>query len=136
MERLTLSVVRLILIAFVLTFVAVGCGDDDGKAAPADISGVWQGPYTTPQEAGTLTLSIQQQGSSVTGTYQAVYAGAEGEGVSDGTVSGTYANGVATITLSGEGGGITATVSFSGNTASGTATMEDGELTFTLQKQS
>ncbi len=135
MERLTLSVVRLVLSAFVLSIVAVGC-DGDGEAAPADISGVWQGPYTTPVQSGTIIFSIQQQGSSVTGTWQALWTRAEAEGVLSGTISGTYANGVATITLLGEGDGITAAISFSGNTALGTGTTDEGELTFTLQKQS
>ena len=101
-----------LLALFSLTLLVTGCGDGDGDskaAAPQNISGVWKGTWTSQEGTGHITVTTQQSGKDVAGSFSVE---AEGRVVESGTFSGTYENGV--LLIAGPEGD---TVHFQGNTA-------------------
>jgi len=101
-----------LLALFSLTLLVTGCGDGDGDskgAAPQNISGVWKGTWTSQEGTGLITVTTQQSGKDVAGSFSVE---AEGRVVESGTFSGTYENGV--LLIAGPEGD---SVHFQGNTA-------------------
>jgi hypothetical protein len=102
----------LLLALFSLTLLVTGCGDGDGDskgAAPKDISGVWHGTWTSQEGTAHITVTTEQSGKDVAGSFSIE---AEGRVVETGTFSGTYENGV--LLIAGPEGD---SVHFQGNTA-------------------
>ena len=121
--------VILLLAVFALSLITFGCGGGDGDskgAAPTNISGVWEGPFTSETgEPGRITVMMEQTGKNIAGTFSIEAGGRVWE---SGTFSGTYENGVLVIADPERN-----TVHFQGNAAS--AVFADGS-SFTVQKVS
>lgn len=113
----------LLIILFAFGLLAVGCGDGDDGGAPKNISGTWEGTWTGPEGTGDMTITMQQTGKSVAGSFSVML---QGQVVESGTFSGTYENGVLVIANPDRD-----TVHFVGNTAS--AQFADGS-SFTAQR--
>jgi hypothetical protein len=114
---------------------ALGCNDSNDVAGPttgtgaasANVAGDWSGTYQSDTPAlctgSTATARFSQQGTRVTGTFQAMGCGINGS--FHGSISGTTLTG--TVDLAGcTGGGVTGTVSESG------ITLQVGEFRKTL----
>ncbi len=70
-----------------------GGGDDSTPPPSVDSTGTWSGPYNSSIfGAESLTLNLQQNGSTVTGTYSST-TGALG------TIAGTVSDNTANITI-------------------------------------
>jgi len=90
------KLIFLILIFPLASFISCGGGGGGGSSSGgsgSDVSGTWSGSYNSSRfGAQTMTLNLQQNGGSVTGTYSSS-TGALG------TVSGSVSGNTATVTI-------------------------------------
>ncbi len=83
---------KVIIIVFFVSVAGLllfGCGDDDGGAATVDVTGTWHG--INLEEDVTGTMSLEQTGNSVSGTFVA-------DGI-HGTVVGSVSGNQVTLTF-------------------------------------
>ncbi len=87
-----ISRAALAMVATGLLFCA-GCEGDDEKAKPANIAGVWSGQSKNSFSAAQITLTLEQNGSAISGTIYVETTGNRIGIVSDpstSSLSGTY----------------------------------------------
>jgi hypothetical protein len=122
-----MRLLKSVLIAAAL--VSAACGDEmptDPTDRPASLTGTWRGTITVTNITATMTWTLTQTGSAVTGP--AVIGLSSGAVLMNGTVSGTLSGSTLPFTLTVSPGGIPAQPACTGqiagtNTVSGTSTM-------------
>ena len=103
--------VMFVLVAFGV-FTIAGCGGGGGSSPPpappsVDVTGRWVGPYNSSVFGNqSATLTLQQTGANVTGTYASSTGGL---GSVSGTVSSDIVNFTITVTTPGCSGSFTGT---------------------------
>ncbi|HYM34864.1 MAG TPA: hypothetical protein VET48_05665 [Steroidobacteraceae bacterium] len=100
-------------------------------AADANVAGTWTMSSETPQGTRQSTLTLVQQGSTLTGTIK----GARGENPITGTVSGNEVKFSYTLSMGGNEIKIDYAGTVDGSSMSGTAKNPRGESKFTATKQ-
>lgn len=100
---------------------------------PADVSGTWNITVETAQGSGTPSVTLQQDGEKLTGTYSSQVFGEQ-------KVSGTIKGNAISFGFTGSIEGNNVTVTYSGSvekdTMKGKVTLGDfGEGTFTAKKK-
>jgi hypothetical protein len=126
-----------------LTICLAACAACTNPASPgSSLSGNWSGNLFDPSlGAGTLNFTLAQSGSTVTGTFQEIYASGTLSGSFNGTMNGTSLTGTTTPSVpTACPGNVTATVNAASTQISGTAAVFDCTIsdsaTFDVAKQS
>jgi len=104
-----------------------------GQEKPADVAGTWAITVETPNGTGTPTLTLKQDGESLTGTYSSQVFGEQ-------KVTGTIKGNAITFGFTGTIEGTSVKVTYTGTvekaTMKGKVSIGDlGEGTFTAKKQ-
>ena len=114
----------------VLALVSAAAGQSD---KPADVAGAWAITVETGQGTGTPSVTLQQDGEKLTGTYSSQVFGEQ-------KVTGSIKGNAITFGFTGAIEGNNVTVTYSGtvekDTMKGKVTLGDfGEGTFTAKKK-
>jgi hypothetical protein len=86
------------LLAGILLLGATGCGGSTTSPSDASVTGSWVGAISTSQGRENLTSALVQSGSTVTGTWSAIYETTPAVNYS-GQLSGTKTGAVVSVTL-------------------------------------
>ena len=117
----------------ILASSALGLAAATPQDKPADVAGAWAITVETPGGTGNPTVTLQQAGEKLTGTYSSQVFGEQ-------KVTGTIKGTAISFTFTGTIEGMTITVTYSGTvdktTMKGKVTLGDlGEGTWTATKK-
>ena len=129
--RFTCSVALILLTALILPSPGLAGGARQDK--PADVAGTWAITVEIAGNTGSPTVTLKQDGETLTGTYSSQVFGEQ-------KVTGTIKGNAITFGFTGTMEGNTVTVTYTGTveatTMKGKVTIGDlGEGTFTAKKQ-
>jgi len=128
----TITTVVALLLAAVLTVPAGALSRDGGQEKPADVAGTWAITVQTAGGTGTPTVTLKQDGETLTGTYSSQVFGEQ-------KVTGSIKGNAISFGFTGTIEGTSITVTYTGTvektTMKGKVSLgELGEGTFTAKK--